>query len=133
MLGVASESQNITQRTGHLLRIEAARTDMEKIPSKPLQAYMKADDELERHVDLWCRILIFFARAQVQHDWNSPGYRFNKRQREVWDALWHSAKCHKGRPEPIPINGTDPNPQLMQISAIVYSIPRYTSCSLQST
>ena len=51
VLGVASKSQNITKRTGHLLRIEAARTDIEKIPSKPLQAYMKADDELERHVD----------------------------------------------------------------------------------
>ncbi|OKP11117.1 hypothetical protein PENSUB_3487 [Penicillium subrubescens] len=87
MLGVARKSQSITQRTGHLLRIEAARTDIEKIPSKPLQAYMKADEELERHVDPWRRILMFFARTQVRHDWNSPVYRFSKRQRKAWDAL----------------------------------------------
>ena len=113
VLGVASKSQNITKRTGHLLRIEAARTDMEKIPSKPLQAYMKADDELERHVDPWRRILMFFARTQVQHDWISPVYRFSKRQREVWDALWHSAECHKDRPERIPTDDADPNPDAL--------------------
>jgi uncharacterized C2H2 Zn-finger protein len=40
MFGVASKSQSITKQTGHLLRIEAARTDMQSVPSKPLQAYM---------------------------------------------------------------------------------------------
>lgn len=50
-LAVAQKSQSITKQAGHLLRIEAARNDMQTIPTKPLQAYMHADTELERHVD----------------------------------------------------------------------------------
>jgi hypothetical protein len=103
MLGVASKSQNITKQTGHLLRIEAARTDMQSIPSKPLQAYMHESTDLERHVDPYQRILMFFARTQARHEWNSPVYRFSRRQRAAWDALWRAAegRTHIGRPERI--------------------------------
>ncbi|KAJ5551266.1 hypothetical protein N7461_005964 [Penicillium sp. DV-2018c] len=109
VLGVARKSQSITKRTGHFVRVEAARTDMATVPSKPLQEYMETVDELERHIDPWRRILMFFARTQVRHDWNSPVYRFSKQQRTAWDALWHSAECHKSRPGPIATNGFNAN------------------------
>lgn len=79
MFGVAHKSQSITKQTGHFLRIEAARTDMHTIPSKPLQAYMHDSTELERHVEPYQRVLMFFARTQAPHVWHSPGYRFSRR------------------------------------------------------
>ena len=109
MFGVASKSQSITKQTGNLLRIEAARTDIQSIPSKPLQAYMHESTELERHVEPYQRILMFFARTQAPHKWNSPIYRFKRRQRMAWDALWRAAegRTHTGRPEPIASQDAD--------------------------
>jgi hypothetical protein len=67
LLAKARTSPNLNGRDIHLFRIEAARTDIEQIPSKLLQPYIKADEELKRHVDPWRRILMFFARTQVRH------------------------------------------------------------------
>ena len=114
MLGVASKSQSITKQTGHLLRIEAARTDMQSIPSKPLQAYMHEHAELERHVEPYQRVLMFFARTQVPHEWESPAYRFNRRQRVAWDALWRAAQHPAGRPAQDPIDGRDDQPHRLE-------------------
>jgi len=114
ILGVASKSQSITKQTGHLLRIEAARTDMQSIPSKPLQAYMHEHAELERHVEPYQRVLMFFARTQVPHEWESPAYRFNRRQRVAWDALWRAAQYPAGRPVQNPIDGGDDQPHRLE-------------------
>jgi hypothetical protein len=81
MFGVASKSQSITKQSGHLLRIKAARTNMHSIPSKLLQVYIHKGTELERHIEPYQRILMFFARTQVPHKWDSPVYWFKYRQR----------------------------------------------------
>jgi hypothetical protein len=62
---------------------------------------MHQDAELERHVEPCQRILMFFARTQVPHEWESPAYRFNRQQRAAWEALWRAAQDHRDRPEPM--------------------------------
>jgi hypothetical protein len=37
-------------------------------------------------------MLIFFARTQREHAWNSPKYRFTRWQREAWEALVEEAE-----------------------------------------
>jgi hypothetical protein len=80
--GVARISQRITKQTGHLIRIEAARTEKDQSPHQPLQAYMD-EEQIQRHVEPWQQVLMFFARTQVDHDWPSPPYRFTPRQRRA--------------------------------------------------
>ncbi|KAJ5571339.1 hypothetical protein N7535_004999 [Penicillium sp. DV-2018c] len=107
ILSLARKTQSVTKRTGRLLRTEAARTDRDRTPSKPLQAYMQMETQLKKHIDPWRRILMFFARTQVHHDWNSPYYRFTTGQRKAWDALWHSAQSEQDQPTPISTENHD--------------------------
>ncbi|KAJ5602289.1 hypothetical protein N7510_011823 [Penicillium lagena] len=97
--GVARISQRITKQTGHLIRVEAARTEKDQSPHEPLQAYMD-EEQIQRHVEPWQQILMFFARTQVEHDWPSPPYRFTPRQRRAWQALWRHAQDTRGSPDP---------------------------------
>jgi hypothetical protein len=63
---------------------------------------------------------MFFARTQAPHEWNSPVYRFSRRQRAAWDALWRAAegRTHPGRPEPIQTEGPDdPADRLQPVEA----------------
>jgi hypothetical protein len=99
MDGVARMSQRITKQTGQMIRIEAARTEKDKSPHEPLQAYMD-EEQIQRHVEPWQQILMFFARTQVEHDWQSPPYRFTPRQRRAWQALWRYAQDTRGSPDP---------------------------------
>jgi ferritin len=50
MDGVARISQRITKQTGHLIRVEAARTEKDQSPYQPLQAYMD-EEQIQRHVE----------------------------------------------------------------------------------
>jgi superfamily II DNA or RNA helicase len=118
MLRVASKSQSVTRRTGHLVRIEAARTDLQSFPAKPLQAYMHQDAELERHVEPCQRILMFFARTQVPHEWESPPYRFNRRQRAAWEALWRAAQDNRDSPEPMETEGEEGDDDADQLQPV---------------
>ncbi|KAJ5609933.1 hypothetical protein N7510_006652 [Penicillium lagena] len=106
MDGVARISQRITKQTGHLIRIEAARTEKDQSPYQPLQAYMD-EEQIQRHVEPWQQIVMFFARTQVEHDWQSPPYRFTPRQRRAWQALWRCAQDTRGSPDPMDSQGQD--------------------------
>ncbi|KAJ6126132.1 hypothetical protein N7471_010625 [Penicillium samsonianum] len=96
------------------VRCEAARTDMQSNHAKPLQAYMHESTELERHVEPYQRILMFFARTQAPHEWNSPIYRFKRRQRMT--HYGGPPRVVPGRPEPIP--SEDPDDQANRLEPV---------------
>ena len=76
---LAIVSQQITRASGFLVRIEAARTQKADSPYEPLLAYMK-EAEIKDHIEPWQRTLIFFARTQQPHEWESPPYEFTSQQ-----------------------------------------------------
>ncbi|KAJ5443111.1 hypothetical protein N7445_004862 [Penicillium cf. griseofulvum] len=92
MGSVAAMSQRITKQCGHFARTEAARTEQHESPFTPLLAYMD-EANIQRHVEPWQRILVFFARTQQPHDWHSPQYQFTPRQSRTWRELWRLAQA----------------------------------------
>ena len=90
MEAVARMSQKVSSHAGHMIRIEAVRTERDQTPHTPLQAYMD-EDNIVQHTIPWQQVLMFFARTQIQHDWASPHYRFTERQQKAWQALWRLA------------------------------------------
>jgi hypothetical protein len=62
--GVARVSQRVASQTGHLIRVEAVRTEKQQNPYQPLQAYMN-EENIVRHVEPWQQILMFFARTHA--------------------------------------------------------------------
>ncbi|OGE47605.1 hypothetical protein PENARI_c040G09324 [Penicillium arizonense] len=91
MAAVARISQLICTKTSHTIRTEAVRTERDRLPHQPLQAYMDADN-IERHTIPWQQILMFFTRTQATHEWASPNYKFTRRQRAAWNSLWKLAQ-----------------------------------------
>ena len=91
MAAVARISQLVCTKTSHTIRTEAVRTERDRLPHQPLQAYMDADN-IERHTIPWQQILMFFTRTQAAHEWASPNYKFTKRQRAAWNSLWRLAQ-----------------------------------------
>jgi hypothetical protein len=91
MAAVARISQLVCTKTSHTIRTEAVRTERDRLPHQPLQAYMDADN-IERHTIPWQQILMFFTRTQAAHEWASPNYKFTKRQRAAWNSLWKLAQ-----------------------------------------
>ncbi|KAJ5742585.1 uncharacterized protein N7511_011337 [Penicillium nucicola] len=89
MAVIARISQLICTKTSQSIRTEAVRTERDRLPHQPLQAYMDAEN-IDRHTLPWQQILMFFARTQATHEWNSPKYRFSKRQRAAW--IWRLAQ-----------------------------------------
>jgi hypothetical protein len=55
MATVARISQLICTKTSHTIRTEAVRTERDRLPHQPLQAYMDADN-IERHTIPWQQI-----------------------------------------------------------------------------
>ncbi|KAJ5860055.1 uncharacterized protein N7529_007365 [Penicillium soppii] len=92
MATVARISQLICTKTSHTIRCEAVRTERDRLPHQPLQAYMDGE-AVKRHTVPWQQILMFFTRTQAPHDWASPHYRFSKRQRAAWATLWRLAQA----------------------------------------
>ena len=103
MDGLARFSQaSVIDRIGVFVRLEAIRTEKHQTRYQPLQPYMDEKSIVE-HARPWKQILMFFARTQRQHEWNSPKYRFTCQQREAWEALTEEAKlgascCRGPRP-----------------------------------
>ncbi|OGE46773.1 hypothetical protein PENARI_c114G07895 [Penicillium arizonense] len=91
MAAVARISQLVCMKTSHTIRTEAVRTERDRLPHQPLQAYMDADN-IERHTIPWQQILMFFTRTQAAHEWASPNYKFTRRQRAAWNSLWKLAQ-----------------------------------------
>jgi superfamily II DNA helicase RecQ len=92
MDGLVRFSQaSVIDRIGVFVRLEAIRTEKHQTRFQPLQPYMDKD-AIVKHVRPWQQMLMFFARTQREHTWKSPKYRFNRRQRETWDALIEQAE-----------------------------------------
>jgi hypothetical protein len=67
---------------------------------------------IQKHVEPWRQILMFFVRTQAPHDWKSPQYQFTKGQRHAWEQLLSVAQeqtdARRGRsPEPIDEDGPE--------------------------
>jgi hypothetical protein len=64
---VAQVSQEITKATGSAIRSEAARTEKNQSVAKLLQAYIDPAS-IQKHVEPWRQILMFFVRTRAPHD-----------------------------------------------------------------
>lgn len=90
---MARTAQRIAKRCGHLIRTEVVRTESGQSPHQPLQAYLDPET-ISKHISPWQQMVAFFARTQhpTEASYEAfPFYRFNKRQRKAWDALWSLA------------------------------------------
>lgn len=83
--------ESVTKRIGVFVRMEAIRTEKHQTRYQPLQAYMD-EHAFAKHTYAWKQIVMFFARTQREHDWESPKYRFTKRQRQTWHILVETAR-----------------------------------------
>lgn len=99
MESVARSSQKVAGLAGHTVRIAVVRIERDSLPTRPLQPYMNGED-IQRHSIPWQQILMFFARTQIPHEWQSPKYNFNTRQRSAWDYLWEMAELSIRHPAP---------------------------------
>ena len=93
MGSMALTAQHISGQCGHLIWVEAVRTELGQTPFRPLQAYMKPEAVTEYLVP-WQQIITFFARTQHPTEPSHveyPIYRFNCPQRKAWDTLWDLA------------------------------------------
>jgi hypothetical protein len=70
---VACKSQQIVQRCGQAIQVEAVQSEKEQTPHRPLLAYMDKT-AVQKHVHPWQQILTFIACTQVPHDWTSLKY-----------------------------------------------------------
>jgi superfamily II DNA helicase RecQ len=93
---LAQYSQDsVIERVGVFVRLEAIRTEHHQTRYQPLQPYMD-EKAIIKHARRWQQIVMFFARTQREHEWNSPAYRFTRRQREAWEALIKQARRDVG-------------------------------------
>lgn len=83
---VASISQSTVSRSGVMLRFEAIRTETNKVSYHPLEPYQDPT-QIGRQGRAWQQMMMFFVRTQRQHQWKSPGYRFNQRQKRAFERL----------------------------------------------
>ena len=83
---VASISQITVSRSGVMLRFEAIRTESNKVSYHPLEPYQDRS-QIERQGRAWQQIMMFFVRTQRQHQWKSPSYRLNQRQKRAFERL----------------------------------------------
>jgi hypothetical protein len=107
MSGLARFSQaSVINRIGVFVRLEVIRTEKHQTRFQPLQPYMDKD-AIVKHVRPWQQMLMFFARTQREHTWESPQYRFTRRQREAWEALVEEAERSVNREEEEPEEDAD--------------------------
>ncbi|KAJ5162549.1 hypothetical protein N7492_007941 [Penicillium capsulatum] len=109
MARLAKVSQDVAKSCGHLLRIDIARTMKDESPHSPLLAYLNAAG-IQKHVEPWQQILMFFARTQVNHNWRSPEYKFTPRQQRSWDIVWRHAQSRPASPDPMDPEEWEPEP-----------------------
>ena len=92
MDGLARVSQlSVIHRTGIFVRLEIIRTEIQQTEYTPLQAYMD-DTSIKERSRPWKQMLMFFARTQREHSWNSPKYKFTRQQRDAWLHLVEQTK-----------------------------------------
>ncbi|KAK0352147.1 hypothetical protein LTR59_017192 [Friedmanniomyces endolithicus] len=83
---LAAIIQSIVGQSGVMLRMEAVRSEADQQRFTPLRPYQEAAS-IERHCRPWQQTLMFFVRTQRPHDWHSPVYRFNRRQKMAFEAM----------------------------------------------
>jgi len=88
---VASISQATVARSGVMLRFEAIRTEANKVSYHPLEPYQDRT-QIGRQGRAWQQVVMFFVRTQRCHQWKSPQYRFNARQKLAFDDVIRCAE-----------------------------------------
>lgn len=88
---VASISQTTVARSRVMLRFEAIRTEANKVSYHLLEPYQDRR-QIGRQSRAWQQIVVFFVRTQRHHQWRSPQYRFNARQKRAFDNIIHHAE-----------------------------------------
>ena len=83
---VASISQTTVSRSGVMLRFEAIRTESNKISYHPLEPYQDRN-QIGRQGRAWQQMMMFFVRTQRRHQWKSPSYRLNQRQKRAFERF----------------------------------------------
>ena len=83
---LAAISQATVEQSGVMLRMEAVRSEADQQRFTPLRPYQEAAS-IERHCRPWQQTLMFFVRTQRPHEWHSPAYRFNRRQKAAYEAF----------------------------------------------
>ncbi|CAG8195842.1 unnamed protein product [Penicillium olsonii] len=86
----ARASQQATAASGRMIRLEITRTEREKQPAKPLEAYLQFESLL-RHCEPWENILLFFLRNGPHGHSSGPRFHFTPTQRRAWDQLYEAA------------------------------------------
>ncbi|KAK1807894.1 hypothetical protein LTR12_017752 [Friedmanniomyces endolithicus] len=87
---LAAISQATVEQSGVMLRMEAVRSEVDQQRFAPLRPYQEAAS-IERHCRPWQQMLMFLVRTQRPHDWHSPVYRFNRRQKAAFEAMIEAA------------------------------------------
>lgn len=90
------------------VRMEAIHTEKHQTRYRPLQPYMDAK-ALGNYGRPWQQVLMFFARTQKEHEWESPWYRFTRQQRHTWKELVAQAEedCARREQELEPEQGEE--------------------------
>jgi len=76
----------IEKKVGHFVRMEVARTERHRTHYQPLKPYQDRAS-IHKYARPWKQIIMFFARTRTRHEWASPKYRFNSRQKSAWTSL----------------------------------------------
>jgi superfamily II DNA helicase RecQ len=77
---------SVIHNVGVFVRLEAIRTEKHQNRYQPLQPYMDAEG-FGKYSRPWKQILMFFARTQEEHEWESPQYEFTEQQSRAWQIL----------------------------------------------
>ena len=83
---LAAISQATVAQSGVMVRMEAVRSEVDRQRFTPLRPYQEAAS-IARRCQPWQQMLMFFVRTQRPHDWRSPVYRFNRRQKAAYGAM----------------------------------------------
>jgi hypothetical protein len=82
---------SVIHRVGVFVRLEAIRTEKHQTRYQPLQPYMDAEG-MVKYSRPWKQVLMFVARTQAPHEWESPRYRLTETQTAAWEILVHEAE-----------------------------------------
>lgn len=90
MTEVAQISQMTVSKAGVFLRMEAVRSEKYQTRYMPLETYWDPE-EINRRVQPWRQMMVFFVRTQKEHDWRSPPYKFTSEQFDKFDRMIEEA------------------------------------------
>ena len=82
---------SVIHSVGVFVRLEAIRTEKHQTRYQPLQPYMDAEG-MAKYSRPWKQVLMFVARTQAPHEWESPRYRLTETQARAWEILVREAE-----------------------------------------